>query len=221
MPFIKAARVNVPLRVCLAGVGGTGKTMTALLAARELVGDKPIGIIDTEQGSAQLYADRIPGGFEVLRLDRAGPAEMVSALDDATKAGLGVVVLDSASAEWNGPGGCLELADSLGKFKGWASVTPLHNRFLDAVRGYPGHVILTCRRKVDYQVNPGGAPKKVGLTLVQRDGFEYEMDAVVVMEGKQCVIEKSRLEAPLSQDAVIAREALPKALYAVAHRKSS
>ena len=66
MPFIRAVRSNQPLRVCLAGTGGTGKTMTSLLAARALAGPEgKVGIIDTEQGSSHFYADRIPGGFDV------------------------------------------------------------------------------------------------------------------------------------------------------------
>ena len=219
MPFIRAARGNQPIRVCLAGTGGSGKTMTALLAARELAGpDGTVGLIDKEQGSSHFYADRILGGFIVLRLDRAGPAEQLAAMDEAAKAGVSVLVIDSASAEWMGPGGCLEMADNNGgsKFSAWKTVTPIHNRWCEAIRAYPGHVIVTCRRKVDYVIGPSGAPKKVGLAMVQRDSFEYELDAVINLEGEQATVSKSRFEAPLNMDTVIARADLPKVLHAVA-----
>lgn len=220
MPFIRAARSHQPLRVCLAGTGGSGKTLTALLAARELAGPKGrIGIIDTEQGSSHFYADRVPGGFEVLRLDRAGPTEQMAALEEAGKAGLAVIVIDSASAEWSGPGGCLEMVDNAGKFAGWKQVTPIHNRWYETIRAYPGHVVLTCRKKIEYTVSPSGQPKKLGLTMVQRDGFEYELDAVIDLDGGNATVSKSRLEAPLNQDAVVPREALPGALRAVAFRE--
>src|SRR5215468_1901671 len=99
MAFVRAARQNQPVRIALAGTGGSGKTMTALLTARLLAGEGTVGIIDTEQGSSNLYADRIPGGFSVLRLDKGGPAEMVQALADAAENKIDVLVLDSASAE--------------------------------------------------------------------------------------------------------------------------
>ena len=221
MPFIRAAREHQPLKICLAGTGGAGKTMTALLIARELAGPKGhVGIIDTEQGSSHFYADRIPGGFDVLRLDRAGPSEQISAMEEAAKAGITVLVIDSASAEWNGPGGCLELADKGGaKFSAWKDVTPLHNRWCEAIRAYPGHVITMCRRKVDYAVGPSGAPKKIGLTMTQRDSYEYEMDAVINLEGEQAVVSKSRLESPLAMDASIPRADLPKVVRAATERK--
>jgi hypothetical protein len=190
-------------------VGGAGKTLTALKVGRALT-DGAIAVIDTEAGSAQLYADKIAQGFLVSALERAGPVELMAAMEEAKLTKARVLIIDSASAEWSGKGGCLEMVDSLGKFKGWAQVTPLHNAWLDAVRAWPGHVILTVRRKPDYQVSGSGVPKKIGLTYVQRDSFEYELDAVFDFEGEGLVIvAKSRLDAPLEQGATLKRADLP------------
>src|SRR5277367_2202004 len=144
MPFILAKKGSQPLRMCLAGVGGAGKTLTSLLIAHKLAGGGPIALIDTEAGSASLYAGKVPGGFHVLELSPAGPVEMVNSMKEAEALKAKVLIIDSASAEWSGPGGCLEMVDAQ-KFKGWAMVTPLHNRFYDAIRAWPGHVILTVR----------------------------------------------------------------------------
>lgn len=111
------------------------------------------------------------------------------------------------------------MVDNAGKFKGWAQVTPLHNKWCDTIRAFPGHVLITVRRKIEYTVSPGGMPKKVGLTIVQRDSLEYELDAMINLEGETAVVAKSRLESPLQQDAVVARADLPKALCALAVSK--
>ena len=219
MPFVLAKRGERPLRIALAGVGGTGKTLTALFIARKLAGKGHVAVIDTENESARLYAEKIDGSFHVLSLPKAGPVEMVAAMDEAQKIEPKGLIVDSATVEWQGPGGCLEMADSLGKFKGWASVTPLHNAWLSAVQHFPGHVILTVRRKPDYQVSPSGVPKKIGLAWVQRDSLIYEVDIGLNMEGSDIVtVEKSRLDTPLLQDAVLKRGDLPDLFYAAANR---
>ena len=220
MAFVLAKRGERPLRIALAGVGGTGKTLTSLFIARRLAGkDGKVAVIDTENESARLYAEKVEGSFHVNSLVKAGPVEMVAAMDEAQKLEPKVLIIDSSSAEWQGPGGCLEMADSLGKFKGWASVTPLHNAFLSGIQHFPGHVILTVRRKPDYQVSSSGAPKKIGLAWVQRDSLIYEVDIGLNMEGSDIVtVEKSRLDAPLLQDATLKRGDLPELFYAAANR---
>lgn len=215
MPFVLAKRGSLPLRMALAGVGGAGKTLTSLLIAHKLAGGGPVALIDTEAGSASLYAGKIPGGFHVLELSPAGPVQMVEAMEEAKATGAKVLIVDSASSEWAGPGGCLEMVDNA-KFKGWAMVTPLHNRFYDAIRAWPGHVIITVRRKTEYVVSPSGAPKKVGLTMVQREGLEYELDLIVNLEDSLAVVAKSRLDEPLQQGATVQRDELPILVHKVA-----
>jgi len=216
VPFILAERGSLPLRMSLAGVGGAGKTLTSLLIARRLAGDGGIALIDTEAGSSQLYATKVPGGFQVLTLPSVvDPVTMVDAMKEAEGTKAKVLILDGASAEW---AGALEMVDNQ-KFKGWAMVTPLHNKFYDAIRGWPGHVIATVRRKTEYQVSASGAPKKIGLTYVQRDGWDYELDLVVNLEDDLAVVAKSRLEKPLNQGATVQRAELPELVYAVANSK--
>ncbi|MEG0635799.1 MAG: AAA family ATPase, partial [Pseudomonas sp.] len=53
--FKKAERKQAKLRLALAGPSGSGKTFSALLMAKGLGGR--IAVIDTEHGSASLYAD--------------------------------------------------------------------------------------------------------------------------------------------------------------------
>jgi hypothetical protein len=98
-----------------------------------------------------------------------------------------VAVIDSASHEWEGKGGCLEINEQLGgRFQDWAKVTPRHRAFIDKILHSDIHVISTTRKKTDFAMestsNGKVAPKKVGLKDVQRDGWEYELTTVFDLE---------------------------------------
>jgi hypothetical protein len=98
----KATRKGVIPLIGLYGESGTGKTMSALLLARGLVGPSgDIHMIDTESRRGSLYADVIPGGFSVLDLETPfTPARYIQALEAIYAAGAKVGVIDSMSHEW-------------------------------------------------------------------------------------------------------------------------
>ena len=58
MAFKRATKRQARLRMAVTGPAGSGKTLTALLVARALVGKQgKIAVLDTEHGSASKYAD--------------------------------------------------------------------------------------------------------------------------------------------------------------------
>jgi hypothetical protein len=64
-----ATRQGVKPLIGLYSESGCGKTYSSLLLARGLVGPTgKIVMIDTESGRGELYADVLPGGYEVLPL---------------------------------------------------------------------------------------------------------------------------------------------------------
>lgn len=183
--FAPATREQIKARIALEGPAGSGKTLAALTVARELADGGPVAVIDTERGSASLYADRFE--FQVVDFTPPyDPRDLIAALDAAKEAGFPVVVIDSLSHFWAGEGGVLQIVDETpGRSKftsGWAEATPLHNRMVDAVLSYPGHVIATMRTKTAYvlQKNEKGKeqPVKVGMSPVQREGVDYEFTVV-------------------------------------------
>ena len=95
---------------------GCGKTWSALVLARGFVGaEGRIGMIETESGRGEAYADKIKypeiGGYEVLSLrDNFSPTSYGQAITAAEKAGLDALIIDSASHEWEGVGGVLSMA---------------------------------------------------------------------------------------------------------------
>ena len=183
--FKKATKEKLLLRICLCGVSGSGKTLTALKVAEGL--GRPIRVIDSERGSARKYSDKV--AFDVLELDGdQSPGAYMAAIEEAAADGWrGTLVIDSLSHAWMGKGGALEMVDRIASasrsgnsFTAWRDVTPLHNRLVDSLLAFPGHLIVTLRVKTEYLIEDTGkgtkAPRKIGTQPVMRDGIEYEFD---------------------------------------------
>ena len=177
----KASRKNIPLKIGLAGVSGSGKTYSALLLAKGILGSlKDVVVLDTENESACLYSHL--GDYSTLNLAPPyAPDRYIRAIQYILKEApeTKLIIIDSASHEWDGEGGCLDIQSKLGgRWQDWAKVTPMHRKFIDTVLQTPIHFIVTMRKKSDYSVtveNNKTKIEKVGLKEVQRDGFEYDL----------------------------------------------
>src|SRR5690349_14163053 len=102
--FAKASKAAAHLKLGLQGPSGSGKTIGALALAVGLAGDGKVAVIDTENGSASLYADRYD--FDVLELSPPYTSKRyVEAMKMATEGGYAALVIDSLSHQWAGSGG--------------------------------------------------------------------------------------------------------------------
>jgi len=180
MKLQQAQRHQVKLRLGLSGASGFGKTYSALLLAYGITNDwSKIAVIDTENGSADLYANL--GQFNVLSLtEQYSPERYIEAIKTCEKASMEVIIIDSISHEWNGKGGCLQIHEQLGgRFQDWARLTPRHQAFIDAILESKCHVITTVRKKIDYSMDKDSNGKtkviKHGLKDITREGFSYEL----------------------------------------------
>lgn len=178
--FIKKAKKSeVFLKLGVTGPSGSGKTYTSLLLAKGMLGSlNEVVVIDTENQSANLYADL--GDYSVFDFQPPfHPQKYAKAIQHCVKENFKLIIIDSASHEWDGAGGCLEIHQRMGgKFQDWAKVTPMHKEFLDAILQVKSHVIVTMRKKQDYAMvekNGRMQVEKMGLKEVQREGFEYDL----------------------------------------------
>lgn len=175
----KAERKKAKIRLGLSGASGFGKTYSALLIAKGLVGEwDKIALIDTENGSGELYSDL--GDYNVITLEAPySPERYIEAIKVCEKSGMECIIVDSITHEWDGKGGCLDIQNQLGgRYQDWAKVTPRHDAFIQSILTSSSHVITTVRRKQDYEMIDNNGKKsvqKVGTKEVTREGFEYEL----------------------------------------------
>lgn len=189
----RATKCRAKLRLGMSGPAGSGKTYSALLIADGLGGR--IGLIDTEHGSGDLYADLLAEGYDVLQLSPPfTPARYIEAIHTMEQAGIATIIVDSLSHAWSGEGGSLDrhgkIADRSGNsWQAWRQVTPEHNALVEALLQSPCHVIATMRAKTEYvqekdERSGRQIVRKIGLAPVMRDGIEYEFTIFMELDSQ-------------------------------------
>lgn len=206
LTFKKAERKQVRMKVGIAGPAGSGKTMSSLLMAYgivkaefpnlsdEEIWDK-IVVIDTENGSGSLYVGNQVGPTTIGHYNTIDltppfdPQVFIDAIHMAETHGMDVIIIDSLSHAWAGAGGALDLqgkaAERTSSWAAWRTVTPLHNKLVDAMLQSPCHVIANMRAKMEYQQteeNGKKAVKAIGMGVVMRDGIEYEFTVSFMLD---------------------------------------
>ena len=217
MQFTKAERKKAKLRLGLTGASGSGKTYSALMVAKGMGGK--VAVIDTEHGSASLYANDFD--FDTLELEAPyTPERYIQAIEMAEQAGYNVLVIDSISHEWNGKGGCLEINDNLAiqYFKGntwsaWSKTTPRHQAFIEKIISSKIHIIATMRSKTE-TVQENKKVFKVGMKSEQRDGVEYEFTTILDLnhETHNATASKDRTKLFTDIDPFLINESIGEAM---------
>jgi hypothetical protein len=183
----KAVKSQVKLKLAIQGPSGSGKTEGALALATNLKPDCKILLIDTENESASLYADRYH--FDTIPLcGPYTPERYMKAMQVAMTDGYDFLIVDSITHEWNGEGGIMWQKDALdarpnsNSYTNWAILTPKHEKFVEFIKQLQIDTIVTMRTKQSYvlEANNKGkmVPKKLGMAPIQRDGIEYEYTLV-------------------------------------------
>lgn len=177
--FRPAIREKVPLLIGLAGGTGSGKSYSAMLIAKGIIGDsgKRFCVIDTEAGRANHYADQFQFDHGDLTPPFT-PEHYTEAIVAADKAGYPVIVVDSMSHVWAGDGGCLDMQEAeyvrMGnrestKMASWIKPKQAHKHMVTKLLQLRAHVILCFRAepKVEMSKDANGktqVTEKKGLT---------------------------------------------------------
>lgn len=198
MPFTitPAVRKSVPMLISLAGVSGSGKTYSALLLAAGLAGPKgSVGFLDTENGRGSMYADSpgikaaLPNGYEIAEMrEPFAPARYSEAVEAFQRHGCKVLVIDSMTHEWEGHGGCSDIAEN-NKLRGmpnWAKAKMEHKRMMNHLLAANMHLIfcLRAREKTVIVKDANGKEQFVakGIQPVQEKNFAFEMTLSLLLD---------------------------------------
>jgi len=206
MIFQKAVKKKLKAKICLEGAAGSGKTFSALLLAKGFGGKT--ALIDTENESSKLYADR----FDFDMLDLRAPFEpeaYIAAISAAEGEGYENLIIDSGSHEWEGKGGCLEIQSALGgRYQDWDKVTPRHNKYVRAILDSSMNIITCLRSKTGYEMGDAGNGKmkvtKIGMQPVPPEGFDYENTIVFLLNQNNMAMQtKDRTGLFIGKDRIL------------------
>lgn len=178
-----AVRTRQPALIAFWGGSSSGKTYSALRLARGLVGQQgKIGVIDTENRRALLYAGKVGGTWDHMDFQPPfTPERFVEAFRAFENAGgYNCIIIDSASHVWEGEGGVMDQADSnrspgLAK---WAKPKMALKRMVNTLLRSPCHVIFCMRAKMGVAQEGRGRDAKIfstGLEPIMEKNLIYEM----------------------------------------------
>lgn len=211
----QAQREGARVVIGLSGISGSGKTLSGLLLAYGMTGGdgSKIGFIDTENRRGSLYASE--GTYQLVAQSLGIPREQVTpffigdlqapfspqryidAIQAFQKHGVEVLVIDSVTHEWEGSGGCEEIAENnkRGKMKDWATAKREHKRFVNAMLQCDMHTIVCIRAREKVQIieqNGKRVVEPIGIQPVQEKNFMFEMTASLMMwnEGRDQEVHK-------------------------------
>lgn len=198
MSFLKietASREGAKTVTAFAGISGSGKTFSAILYAYGLAkrNAAKVGFLDTENRRGRLYADILPGKAQFLIADMAAPfspARYSEAIKQFEAAGVEVLVIDSVTHEWEGIGGCDDIANegvTPGKPGRWNKAKREHKKFMDVLLQSSMHIVVCvrAREKTKIEQQNGKAvfiPQ--GIQPVQEKNFMFEMTASLMMDDQ-------------------------------------
>lgn len=194
--FKKATKKQSLLRLSIYGPSGSGKTYSSMSIATGLL-EKKVAVIDSERGSASKYAGKF--NFDVAELRDHSTESYINAIRQAVGI-YDVLIIDSLTHAWTflKDNSDKVARDSFGgnTWAAWSKLTPKHNRLIDEICRFPGHIIVTMRSRNVWEhisTPKGDKPVKNGYMPDQRDSCVYEFDMVMRMDvGHKATIEKDR-----------------------------
>ena len=161
--FEEATKEQSKARIALAGLPGSGKTMTSLIATtlfRRRAGSP------SSTPSADRPASTPACSIRRAQPDRYDPRDLIKALAAAANGGYPCVIIDSLSKFWcRHRAGCWSRSTTATKrgyggntfSSGWKEARPVETAMIEAMLGYPGHVIVTMRTKTAHEIIRGRA----------------------------------------------------------------
>jgi len=185
---VESGQSNIVLG--FAGKSGDGKTLTSLYVARGMV-DKAseIGFLDTENKRGSLYANALDGKFLIGDLyPPFTPERYAEAIKQFQDIGVKVLIIDSVTHEWEGEGGCDDIANLAleqgKKTANWIGAKKRHKKFTNVLLQSNINIICNIRARDKVKVEIANGKQEFvpqGIQPVCEKNFMFEMTASVMM----------------------------------------
>ena len=189
-----AEREGARLVLGIAGISGSGKTVSALKLAWGLANydSQKVVLICTENKRGRLNSDVMVDAsgkvhkFKVIDMPPPySPERYIAAIQTCVDYGAEVVVIDSVSHEWEGIGGCEDIAHAGSpRNPKWNEAKREHKSFMNAMLQSPAHIIacLRAREKVKLEKRDGKTEYiPQGVMAIQEKNFTFELTASLMM----------------------------------------
>lgn len=183
MKFEKVTSPKVYLRMFMYGMAGAGKTLSALMIAKQIGGK--VAVLDTEAGrSSHKLRSKYLEGFtwDTCILSSPSVEDYITAIETAVKEGYSTIIIDSVTPEWEAVSSSqISLSQKgVNNFQSWGKAKVPHKVFLSTILSAQINIICTCRSKTEYVVE-NGKPQRVGLAPQQDPNLPYFFDIVLQM----------------------------------------
>lgn len=183
----EARREGAKVVIGLAGTSGSGKTYSALLLAYGLAGKsgKHLGFLDTENRRGRLYADILPEKFHIADFEPPfSPDRYIEGIRAFERFGCKVLVIDSMTHEWEGIGGCEEIAtagDPPPKIPRWNKAKLEHKKFMNALLQSSMDIVCCFRAREKVNMKDPKNPVSLGIQPITEKNVLFEMTASLMM----------------------------------------
>lgn len=187
----QAERRGARMLIGMSGISGSGKTYSALQLAWGMAGydAQKVGFLDTENRRGSLYADALKDGQGNIHPFLIGdlyapfsPQRYIDAIHEFQAAGVEVLVVDSVTHEWEGTGGCEEIATvTSSRMADWKKAKAEHKKFMNALLQTDMHIIVCIRAREKMDFSSPKNPVSLGIQPIQEKNFMFEMTASLMM----------------------------------------
>ncbi len=197
--FKKANPEQGFIKMSMYGPPGSGKTLTALMFAEFLSGNKRIAVVDTERGT-DFYVKDVkarsvhPSGFDVDCLYSRSIADVMDAVTGLDFKKYSVIVIDSISHLWDAAidayEGKLTSQDTI-PMQAWGKIKKPYKVLIRFLMDAPCHVFILGRQKNIFE-DDGEKLKKTGVGMRAEGETEYEPHLCARMESRKSEHDSSK-----------------------------
>lgn len=184
----EAKREGAKIVLGIAGTSGSGKTYSAIQVGYGLAGKsgKHLGFLDTENRRGRLYADILPEPFQIADFEPPfSPDRYIEGIRAFERAGCKVLVIDSITHEWEGTGGCEEIATAGDpKLPRWNKAKLEHKKFMNCLLQSSMDIIVCIRAREKVDMKDPRNIKSLGIQPITEKNVLFEMTASLMMEDE-------------------------------------